>query len=83
MLSYRQIIIHPAALKHGFSEKDILIALTNIIDNYALEKETDKEIAIGWTGSGHLLEIIYLILDNNSIMVIHAMRCRKHYLRGI
>jgi uncharacterized DUF497 family protein len=83
MLSYRQIIIHQTALKHGFSENDILTVLANMIDNYALIGESDKEIAIGWTGSGQLLEIIYLILDNNSIMVIHAMKCRKHYLRGI
>jgi uncharacterized DUF497 family protein len=82
MLSYRQIIIHPAALKHGFSENDILTAFTNMIDNYALLEESDKEIVIGWTGSGQLLEIIYLILDDNNIMVIHAMKCRKHYLRG-
>jgi uncharacterized DUF497 family protein len=83
MLSYRQIIIHPAALKHGFSENDILAAFSNMIDNYALVGESDKEIAIGWAGSGQLLEVIYLILDNSNIMVIHVMKCRKQYLRGI
>jgi hypothetical protein len=82
MLLYRRIIIHPAALKHGFSENDISAALANMIDNYALAGESDKEMAIGWTSSGQLLEIIYLVLDGSSIMVIHAMKCRKQYLRG-
>jgi uncharacterized DUF497 family protein len=82
MLFYQRIAIHPAALKHGFSEGDILTALANMIDNYALTGEPDKEMAIGWAGKGQLLEIIYLVLDNNSIMVIHAMKCRKQYLRG-
>jgi hypothetical protein len=83
MLFYRRVTIHPAALKHGFTESDISSALANMIDNYALDGEDDKEMGIGWTGSGQLLEVIYIVLDNSDVMVIHAMKCRKQYLRGV
>jgi hypothetical protein len=53
-----------------------------MLDNYALAGEDDKEMAIGWSASGMLLEIICLVLDGDRIMVIHAIKCRKHYLRG-
>ena len=52
-----------------------------VLDNYALAGEDDKEMAIGWSASGALLEIIYLVLDDDRITAIHAMRCRKKYLR--
>jgi hypothetical protein len=74
--------IHQSAYKHGYKESDILSALSNMIDNFALATEIDKEMAIGWTASGELIEIIYLLLDDDGIMVIHAMKCRKQYLRG-
>ena len=36
---------------------------------------------MGFDNSGNLLEIMYNVIDDNSINVFHAMKCRNIYSR--
>lgn len=72
--------IHRSARKHGISEAAIRHALNNAISVFDLEPDTDppKGLAIGPDADGNLLEIIWLELDEVTL-VIHAMPLRPQF----
>ena len=77
------IIFNESAFRHGISEVDIRSALsTFIFDGTSNEKE-DTFLAIGFAASLNLIEVIYSIIDDNTIQVFHAMKCRKEYLKYV
>jgi hypothetical protein len=42
-----------------------------------------RYLLIGFDRSANLLEIMYNVIDENTIKVFHAMRCRNVYLPRI
>jgi hypothetical protein len=72
--------INKSALKHSISETDIRIALVNFIYEDPIAGEENKFLAIGFDGNGNLVEIVYEYLEDETIHVFHAMRCRKAVL---
>ena len=82
------IEFNPSAFKHDVNEADIRRAFdTAEYDGWFNEgKKPDKEkyLLIGFDRSGNPLEILYNIIDERTINVFHAMRCRNifyHLLR--
>ena len=77
---------NPSAFKHGIEEADIRRAFDNAIyDGWLNEgkgQDKDKFLLIGFDRKGNPLEIIYNYIDDKSINVFHAMKCRNifHYL---
>ena len=78
----------PSAFKHNVDEADIRRAFdTAEYDgwfNEAKGQDKDKYLMIGFDRNGNLLEILYNIIDETTINVFHAMRCRNifhHLLR--
>ncbi len=66
-----------SAFKHGISEDKIRYALNRPRYEGPLEGEEEKYIVVGFDNTGNLLEILYNIIDDNTINVFHAMKCRS------
>jgi hypothetical protein len=73
------IEFNPAAFKHNVTEIGIRNAVENIVYDKALPGDDNKYLLLGYDGNANLLEIIYNVLDEHTIYVFHAMKCRKAY----
>jgi hypothetical protein len=71
------IEFNPAAFKHGVSEADIRNAVMNALYDDVLDDVNDRHLVLGFDCNGNLLEILYNIIDENSMNVFHAMNCRS------
>ena len=79
VLRYAGLQIHETALKHGISELDIHHVCANSSDIFELDQESYeiKILIIGADSAGNLLEVIGLEINNQSLLIIHAMKIRK------
>ena len=77
------IEFNPAAFKHRISEADIRWAFdTARYDgwfNGAEGQTKDQYMLIGFDRNGNPLEILYNFIDDKTISVFHAMKCRNIY----
>ena len=77
-----RIEFNPSAFKHGCTENDIYKAFDtfyydgDVIDDVDAE---NKYLLIGLDLNANLIEVMYNVIDENSINVFHAMKCRKVY----
>jgi uncharacterized DUF497 family protein len=78
-----EVKFNESAFKHGVTEEDIRGALSSVLFDEADRKASDKYLALGFDTNGNLLEVIYNIIDENTINVFHAMKCRKEYIKLI
>ena len=75
-----------SAFKHGVTEVDIRMAFDNALYDERLDEsdgeddENARYLLIGFDRSANLIETIYNVIDENTIKVFHAMRCRNIYL---
>ncbi|GMO62193.1 MAG: hypothetical protein Ta2A_08700 [Treponemataceae bacterium] len=69
-----------AAFKHGITKEDILFVIANFLYNEVMDGAEEKHLAIGFDTHAKLLEILYNVIDERTINVFHAMKCRKIYL---
>ena len=75
-----------SAFKHDISELDIRMAFDNVLYDERLdesdgEDELDaKYLLIGFGRNAGLLEILYNIIDEDTLKVFRAMKCRNIYL---
>ena len=69
-----------SAFKHGITEADILWAFKTIQYDAILEEFADKYLLIGFDKNANLIEILYNIVDDNVILVFHAMKCRSAFI---
>ena len=80
------IEFNPSAFKHDVNEADIRHAFdTAEYDGWFNEgkgKDKDKYLLIGFDKNGNPLEILYNFIDETTINVFHAMKCRNifHHL---
>ncbi len=75
--------IYASARKHGIDDEDIAHAIEHALA--AGEQEDGKVLYLGPDRSANLLEVVSLLRDDGSEIVIHAMRMRakyKPFLRG-
>lgn len=73
--------VHRSASKHGISDDDVLHAVEYELVSVDLEPDADppKVLVIGPDSAGNLLEVIVLLLEDDRIIAIHAMRLRRHF----
>lgn len=71
--------IHSSARKHGVDEEDIEHAVDNAmaID----DQDDDTRLYLGPARNAELLEVVTLVRDGASELVIHAMKMRPKYRR--
>jgi hypothetical protein len=72
-----------AAFKHGITKSAIRRAIGNFIYDDTLPDDDNKKLLLGFDGNAHLLEVVYNVIDGETIKVFHAMKCRKEYLELI
>jgi len=72
---------NPSAFNHGISEAAIRKAITNVVYDDIWDEAADKHLLMGFDHNGNLLEIMYNVIDDESINVFHAMECRNIYSR--
>jgi len=70
--------IHSAARRHGVADEDIVHAVANSLTVVDLDPDGDppRVLAIGPDSAANLLEIIWLELADDAVLVIHAMSLR-------
>ena len=76
---YTNIIFNPAAFKHDITEDDIKWAIKTHICDVLMEGFDNKYAVIGFDKNGNLIEVMYNLIDEKSINVFHAMRCRDSF----
>ena len=76
------IEFNEAAFTHGITKADIWFAFdTARYDGSIDEDESDnKHLVIGFDRNANPIEIMYNVIDENTINVFHAMKCRKSFL---
>ena len=76
------IFIHytPSAFKHGLTGTNIRCAMLNWVYDDTFEDEPEKHLLIGFDDNANLLEIMYNVIDEHSVKVFHAMKCRNTFL---
>jgi hypothetical protein len=79
------IEFNQAAFTHNVTEMDIRFAFdTARFDGSIDEDESDnKHLVIGFNRNANPIEIMYNVIDENTINVFHAMPCRKSFLSFI
>jgi hypothetical protein len=78
----REVIIefNSSAFKHDITEAAIRHAIINaVVYNDVWDDDADKYLLLGFDNSSRLLEIMYNVIDEQSINVFHAMKCRSIY----
>jgi hypothetical protein len=69
-----------SAFNHGATESDIENAVTTKIYDAIIGGYPEKYALVGFDLAGRPLELMYNAVDDNSIQVFHAMKCRKSFL---
>ena len=75
---YKDILFRHTAFKHGYDESTIRHAIDHalIVTTADMTVDPPKVIAVGPDRAGNLLEVIWIEVDENTGMVIHAMALR-------
>jgi hypothetical protein len=74
-----RVEIHPSARKHGIVDDDIEHAMRHAL---AIDDQADDtRLYLGPARSADLLEVVTIVRDDGSEVVIHAMKMRPKYRR--
>jgi hypothetical protein len=72
----------PSAFKHGITRADIYHALNHAEYDDVLENDNEKHLVLGFDAKANLLEILYNVIDEQTVKVFHAMPC-THAFRNL
>jgi len=73
------IEFNSSAFKYGITEATIRYAIINVIYDDIWDDAADKHLLLGFDNNGNPLEIMYNVIDENTVNVFHAMKCRSVY----
>lgn len=73
------IEFNEAAFRHGITEVDIRSAVEKYIYDSPFPGYENKYLLLGFDSSNNLLEVCYNVIDEHTINVFHAMKCRREY----
>jgi hypothetical protein len=71
--------IHSSARKHGLGDEDIEHAVENAMS--IDDQDDDTRLYLGPARNAELLEVVTIVRDDESELVIHAMKMRPKYRR--
>jgi uncharacterized DUF497 family protein len=79
-----EILFVPSAFDHNISEEDIRwVLLNHLADGIIEEDDETKYLSVGFDKTGNLLEVMYNVIDEQTIKVFHVMKCRKQYYKKL
>jgi hypothetical protein len=70
---------NPSAFKHGVTEAAIRHAIINVVYDDVWDDAADKHLLLGFDNNGNPVEVMYNVIDEQTINVFHAMKCRSVY----
>ena len=76
-----QPVILPSARRHGVADEDMLHALRNTVDAFADQGQFDLTVYVGSARDDVTMLEIGVDAAAEPLVVVHAMRARKRYLR--
>jgi hypothetical protein len=71
------IEFNPSAFKHGVTEADIRFAFDNKVFDHPIARQEEKNLLVGFDARLNPIEILYNEIDEHTVNVFHAMKCRK------
>lgn len=73
--------VHRSAGKHGVRNDEVRHAVEHEIASFDLDPDADppKVLVIGPDSASNLLEVIVLVLADDQMIAIHAMKLRRHF----
>ena len=71
------VLFNPSAFKHGVTEADIRFAFDNKLFDHSVAQHEDKNLLIGLDKQLNPIEILYNEINDHTVNVFHAMKCRK------
>ncbi|GBU20264.1 hypothetical protein R80B4_00140 [Fibrobacteres bacterium R8-0-B4] len=80
-----KIEFNQSAFRHNATKPDIRFAIDTAIYDASIDADDvdNKFLIIGFDSNANLLEVMYNVVDEGTINVFHAMRCRKQFLHLI
>ena len=70
----------PSAFKHSITEANIRHAILNWRYDDIVKNDSGKHLLIGFDSNANLLEIMYNVIDEQTVRVFHAMKCTNVHL---
>ncbi|MCL2833419.1 MAG: hypothetical protein FWD78_09645 [Treponema sp.] len=64
-----------SAFKHNITEENIRHAIMNWRYDDVIENDPGKHLLIGFDNNANLLEIMYNVINEQTVRVFHAMKC--------
>ena len=75
-----EVVFVPSAFKHKITEESIRwVLLNHLADGIVEEDDETKYVTIGFDKSGNLLEVMYNYINERTVKVFHAMKCRRQF----
>jgi len=71
--------VHRAARKHGVADADMLLAAEQAVYFAEPTEDPHRQLRLGFSSTGMLLEVVVLTADDGRELVIHAMKARRQY----
>ena len=68
-----------SAFKHGVTETNIRHTILNWKYDDVFEDDPKKHLLIGFDSNANLLEIMYNVIDEQTVLVFHAMKCTNEH----
>ena len=68
-----------SAFEHKVMEIDIRTAFERPLFDGLIKGYQNKFLLTGFDTKGNLLEIMYNMVDEDTVQIFHAMPCRKEY----
>ena len=72
-------VFNESAFKHGIEETDIRKAFSHPLFDGLLEGYDNKYLLTGFDSDGNVIETMYNLIDEQTVHIFHAMRCRKAF----
>jgi len=78
-----------SAFKHDVTEADIRMAFDNVLYDERLDDSDGQDdinaqyLLIGFNRNANPIEILYNVIDDDTLKVFHAMPCRNIFLPRI
>jgi hypothetical protein len=69
----------PSAFKHGITREEIYHVLNNAEYDDVLDDDNKKHLVLGFDSKTNLLEILYNVIDEQTVKVFHAMKCTQTF----
>ena len=69
----------PSAFKHGFTEANIRHTILNWRYDDIVVDDPGKHLLIGFDSNANLLEIMYNVIDEQTVRVFHVTKCTKEH----